>query len=77
MIDVSVTDAKARFREIVNRVEAGETLRITRRGKAVVELRAIENPRPPIDFDAIREARESMPLGEDSVDRIRRMRDDL
>ncbi len=76
MADVSLAEAKARFSEIVNRVETGETVRITRRGKAVVEVRAIEQPRPPIDFDAIRKTRGSMPLGEDSLDLIRRMRDD-
>ena len=76
MTDISLADAKARLSEIVNRVETGEAVRITRRGKAVVELRAIEHPRSPIDFEAIRQARESMPLGEDSVDMIRRMRDD-
>ena len=76
MTDVSLAVAKARFSEIVNRVETGETMRITRRGKAVVELRAIEHPRPSIDFDAIRKTRESMALGEDSVELIRRMRDE-
>jgi hypothetical protein len=57
-------------------VETGGTARSTRRGKAVVEVRAIEQPRPPIDFDAIRKTRGSMPLGEDSLDLFRRMRDD-
>ena len=75
MTEVSLADAKARLSEIVNRVETGETVRITRRGKPVVEMRAIERRRTPIDFDALQVFRDSMPMGSDSTGIIRRMRD--
>jgi prevent-host-death family protein len=38
MADVSIAEAKAHFSELVDRAEAGETVRITRRGKPVARL---------------------------------------
>jgi prevent-host-death family protein len=36
--EISVTDAKARFSELLDRVEGGERITITHRGKAVARL---------------------------------------
>lgn len=44
MISVNVHEAKARLSELLERVEAGETLVICRRNKPVVEVRAVQPP---------------------------------
>lgn len=78
MIRISLADAKARLSEIVDRVEAGESIEITRRGKPVAKIGPTEKQRElkPIDFDALRKLRESMPYQQESgADLIRRMRD--
>lgn len=77
MSEVSVAQAKAHLSEILDRVEAGETVTITRRGKAVARLSGIEAPRKPIDFEALRKLRESLPpLERSSAEIIREMRDE-
>lgn len=38
---IGLADAKARFSEIVDRVEAGETVIISRNGDPVLEMRAL------------------------------------
>lgn len=60
MNTVTLADAKAHLSEIVDRVLAGERVQITRRGKPVVQISAIEQPKPPIDFDALQRLRDSM-----------------
>lgn len=58
MADVSIAEAKAKLSEIVARVEAGEPQVITRRGKPVARIVAVERSsetrRPSIDVDALR-----------------------
>jgi prevent-host-death family protein len=77
MSEISVAQAKARLSEILNRVEAGETVTITRRGKAIARLSGIETPKKPIDFERLRKFRESMPpLERSSAEIIREMRDE-
>ena len=46
---INLTDAKANLSELVDRVQAGDTIAITRRGKAVACLVAANKPRKPID----------------------------
>ncbi|HEX8217490.1 MAG TPA: type II toxin-antitoxin system prevent-host-death family antitoxin [Allosphingosinicella sp.] len=77
---VNLSDAKARLSELVERAEAGEEVTITRRGKPVARIVAIEKPRKPLDLDALRALREltsKMPMYEDPdglsfVERMRR-----
>ena len=38
MTDVSIAEAKSRFAQLVHRAEAGQPVRITRRGRAVAVL---------------------------------------
>jgi len=38
MRDISVTDAKAKLLQYLDEVELGETIRITRRGRAIARL---------------------------------------
>ena len=49
MISVSLADAKAHLSELVERAAAGEAVCITRRGKAVAQITAIDSPRKRID----------------------------
>ena len=77
MDSVSLADAKARLSELVDRAETGEDVCITRRGKPVVKLTRVNRPPRPIDFEAWRKLRESMPKQEESTaEFMRRMRDD-
>jgi prevent-host-death family protein len=74
---ISVTDAKAHLSEILDRVERGEEILITRRGTAVARLSAVMKPRKPIDWSRLDAFRASLPMSrERSADLIRRMRDE-
>ena len=46
---VNLADAKAHLSELVDRVGAGESIEITRRGKPVARLTAVAKPRRRID----------------------------
>lgn len=74
--NVSLADAKARLSELVDRVAAGETVCITKRGKPVAKLTAAESSRKPIDFKAMRKLTDSMPRQNEPAGKfMRRMRD--
>lgn len=63
MTTCTVAQAKAHLSELLDRVEKGEELVITRRGKPVASLSPIRPaPRDP-DWTAIRAFRESLPTG--------------
>ena len=62
MATVNLADAKARLSELVERAAAGETVRITRRGKPVAQITSVKSPRKPIDFAALRALTNSMPM---------------
>ena len=77
MLEVNLADAKARLSELVARAAAGDRICITRRGKPIAQLTAVEAPRKPIDFAAVREFTQSMPFQEQSAGEfIRQMRDE-
>ena len=77
MTDVSIADAKAHFSELVERAEAGETVRITRRGKPVARLVPETKKKKRVDVEAMRKFTESMPWQPVSAGEfIRKMRDD-
>ena len=76
MASINVADAKARFSELVDRVAAGETVTITKRGKPVATLSAVEAPRKPVDLEALRALRAEAPFQEVGAGEfMRRMRD--
>jgi prevent-host-death family protein len=76
MDSYSVADAKARFSEVVERAEAGETVEITKRGKLVARVVPIVQPRKPVDVDALERLAARIPSQKQSaVDLIREMRD--
>ena len=76
MGSVNLADAKARLSELVERAAAGETVRITRRGKPVAQITAVETPRERIDLSALRALTDAMPVQRESArDLVRRMRE--
>ena len=72
MIEVSVAEAKAKLSELLNKVEAGEEITITRRGKPVA---VVGSPLKPLPSRA--ELREKQPLlPTSSAELVRQMRDE-
>jgi prevent-host-death family protein len=72
---INLSDAKAHLSELVDRVEAGDSIDITRRGKAVARLTSVEKPRKRIDTDMLRSSTDKMRPQQDSADLVRSMRD--
>ena len=75
---INLADAKARLSEIVDRVEAGESIEITRRGKPAARLVPPRKQRElkPVDLETLRKLRGTMPYQQESAaDLVRRMRD--
>lgn len=78
-MDVQATEAKAKLSELLRRAEAGETVRITRRGEVVARLL------PPVPTEGeeraaraaalkrIRDRRSRMPALDDTQEEIKRM----
>jgi len=50
MSSVNLAGAKAHLSELVERAASGEPVRITRRGKPVAQITAIETPRKKINL---------------------------
>ncbi|WP_188909842.1 type II toxin-antitoxin system Phd/YefM family antitoxin [Salinarimonas ramus] len=76
MDSVKLADAKAHLSELIDRVEAGDTIEITRRGKPVARLIAPTPPRKPIDRDLLRSVTDATPPQTISAaDLVRSMRD--
>ena len=74
---VNLADAKARLSELVAGAAAGEPICITRRGKPVARLTAVDVPRKRVDPSALQAITDKMPLQLESAGEfVRRMRDD-
>lgn len=77
MNDIPLADAKARLSELVSRAAAGDRVRITRRGKPVAQITAIDADRAPVDVAALRALTAAMPMQPQSAaDLVRKMRDE-
>ena len=73
---VNLADAKAHLSELVDRVEAGDSVEITRRGKPVARRSAVAKPRKRIDAALLQSLTATMPLqAESAADLVRSMRD--
>lgn len=48
MVTINLTQAKARLSELLDKVENGEAVVITRRGRPVANLLAVTTPRQPL-----------------------------
>lgn len=76
MDSVNLADAKAHLSELVDRVEAGDAIDITRRGKPVARLSAVNGPRKPVDAAMLAALTGAMPpQAESAADLVRDMRD--
>ncbi|WP_099865252.1 type II toxin-antitoxin system Phd/YefM family antitoxin [Pararhizobium haloflavum] len=73
---VKLADAKAHLSELVDRVEAGDSIDITRRGKRVARLTAVARPRKPIDAALLQSLTAAIPSqSQSAADLVRSMRD--
>ena len=72
---INLADAKAHLSELVDRVEAGETIDIRRRGKTVARLSAAARPRKKVDAARLRELTSVLPKQAGSEILVREMRD--
>lgn len=76
MSTINLADAKAHLSELVDRVEAGDTIAITRRGKLVARLTGAVEPRKRIDRLMLRALTADMPAQpQTAADLVRSMRD--
>ena len=76
MDSINLADAKAHLSELIDRVEAGDSIDITRRGKPVARLAAITKPRKPVDAALLQALTAIMPSqAESAADLLRSMRD--
>ncbi len=72
-----MAEARARFSALLDKVEAGETVVITRRGEPIVDMSAHRTPRGRVDWSWLREETAKIPYSSlDSGDLAREMRDD-
>jgi len=73
---VNLADAKAHLSELVDWVEAGGAIEITRRGKPVARLTPVARPRRRIDLVMLQALTAAMPPhGQDAAELVRSMRD--
>jgi prevent-host-death family protein len=73
---INLADAKAHLSELIDRVEAGDSIQITRRGKPVARLMAVTRPRERVDATLLQSLTAAMPpQAQDAADLVRSMRD--
>lgn len=72
---ISLASAKARLSELAERAAAGESILITKRGKAVVRLSRATAAKEPIDANTLRAVTDAQRKSADE-DFMRRIRDD-
>ena len=74
---INLTHAKTHLSEVLNKVEAGQEVVITRHGKDIVRMSPARQPKQPIPLAELAEFRASMPrLRRPSVELLREMRDE-
>jgi prevent-host-death family protein len=79
MMTVGLTHAKAHLGELLDKVDAGEEVLITRRGRPVARMSAVavQRPRKPLPLDDLAAFRATLPMmQESSAGLIRKMRDE-
>jgi prevent-host-death family protein len=73
---IGLAEAKAHLSEFVDRVEAGDSIDITRRGKHVARLTAVARPRRRVDPALLEALTATMPAeAQSAADLVRSMRD--
>lgn len=74
---INLAQAKAHLSELIDRVEAGESIEISRRGKPVARLTAVARPRKRVDLGMLQVLTCALPAQPDSAATlVRSMRDD-
>lgn len=75
----SIAEAKAHLSALIEKVERGEAVTLTKRGKSVARIVSLVEPvrKPKIDLDELRAFRATMPTSKlNSAVMIRKMRDE-
>ncbi len=76
MRTVSLAEAKAHLRELLNTVEAGEEFVITRHGRAVARVSPAEKTKQPLPVKQLATLRKTVPAWtERSAGIVRQLRD--
>jgi prevent-host-death family protein len=77
MVTVSLAQAKAHLSELLDRVEAGEEVVVTRHGRAVAHIRPATCPKLPLRFEDLARFRATLPhLRQPSAELLRAARDE-
>ena len=77
MVTVNLAQAKARLSELLDKVEAGEEVVVTRHGRAVAHIVPAAHPKRPLPLDELAKFRATMPrLRRPSAELLREMRDE-
>ncbi len=77
MITVSLAQAKARLSALLDKVEAGEEVVITRHGRPVANMGPVRRQKQPLSLERLATFRARMPRWrKDSASLVREMRDD-
>ena len=77
MRTVSVAEAKARLSELLNSVESGEDILITRHGRAIARVTAPETPKQQLPLKRLALLRQkTSPWSEPSARLLRSVRDE-
>lgn len=75
----SIAEAKAHLSALIEQVERGEAVTLTKRGKPVARIVSLVEPaqKPKIDLDELRKFHATMQMSKiDSATMIRKMRDE-
>ncbi len=77
MVTVNLAQAKARLSELLDKVESGQEVVITRRGKAVAHISPAIRPKKPLPLQDLAEFRTTMPrLRRPAGEMLREIRDE-
>jgi len=77
MITVSLAEAKAHLSELLDQVEAGEEVVVTRHGREVARILSALGPKQPLPLDDLAAFRATMPqLRRPSAELLREARDE-
>jgi len=77
MLTVNLAQAKARLSELLDKVESGEEVIITRHGRPVAHIRPAVPPKKPLPLEELAAFRARMPhWSKGSAELLREMRDD-
>jgi prevent-host-death family protein len=78
MVTVNLAQAKAHLSELLDKVEAGEEVTITRHGRAVARIHPVSRPKHPPRLDDLAAFRARMPqLRRSSAELLREARDEV